>query len=44
MKEFGNSVFGVVFGIILNNELEVEISKFINNRIWNMLFIYEYVF
>lgn len=27
MKGFGNEVFGVVFGISLINELEIEISK-----------------
>lgn len=32
-KELGNSALGAAFGIILNNELEVEISKLINNTI-----------
>lgn len=31
-KELGNSALGAAFGIILNNELEVEISKLINNE------------
>lgn len=33
-KELGNSALGAAFGIVLNNELEVEISKL--NKQWNI--------